>query len=78
MTLLPAAIDALTGAAGRFERAGSRLLGAASGGDAGDAVTAMVDMIQARAQFRAATATIQFSNEMWDALLQISRDDSAR
>jgi hypothetical protein len=74
MTLLVQTTDALTGATDRFEHASMRLLGAVSGGDMDDAGAALADMSAARVQFKAAAAVIRFSNEMWDALLEIGRD----
>ena len=68
--LLPAAATTLDNAARLFERSGAQLLDAASGGKS-DAGTAIVGMTQARAQFHVGIALIRFSNEMWDALIDI-------
>lgn len=71
--LLPAAATAIDNASRLFERSGVQLLDAVSGGDA-DAGAALVGMAQAKAQFHAGVALIRFSNEMWDALLEIGAD----
>jgi len=34
----------------------------------------MVDMIEAKTQVKAGVAIIRFADEMWDALLSISRE----
>ena len=72
MTAIPHAAEALSNASGRFERAGQRLLKAASGADNEDAGAALADMITAKAQYQASLAVIRFSNEMWGALLELS------
>lgn len=72
--LLPTAAAALDDASARFERAGARLIDATSGTGDADAGGALVDMVQAKVQYRAAVRVIQFSNEMWDALLEIGAD----
>lgn len=71
--LLPAAATALDAASHQFERAGARLIDAA-GGSESDAGEALADMAQAKVQYRAALSVIRFSNEMWDALLEIGAD----
>jgi hypothetical protein len=73
MTAIPHAALALTSALGRFELAGSRLLEAATGA-AGDQGAAIVDMIEAKAQFSAGVAVLSFSNEMWNALIELARE----
>lgn len=74
MTAIPHAAEALSRASGRFERAGQRMLRAASGVENEDAGAAMADMIAAKAQYQAGLAVIRFSNEMWGALLDINHD----
>ncbi len=73
MTAIPHAAEALASASGRFERASVRLLKAASGADE-DIGAALVDMSQAKIEFKASLAVIRFSNEMWEALLDIKRE----
>jgi hypothetical protein len=73
MTAIPHASLALTSALGRFERAGSRLLGAATG--AGEApAPALVEMIEAKTQLKAGVAVVRFADEMYEALLEIGRE----
>ncbi|HRE43047.1 MAG TPA: hypothetical protein PKY87_03655 [Terricaulis sp.] len=50
------------------------MLEAASGPDTAAMADALTDMSAAKAQFEAALAVIRFSNEMWDALMDIARD----
>jgi len=73
VTAIPHAAEALTSASGRFERSSARLLEAASG-VGGDVAAPLVEMIEAKAQFKAGVAVIRFADEMWDALIEISRD----
>lgn len=73
MTAIPHAAEALTSASGRFERSSARLLEAASGAG-GDIAAPLIDMIAAKAQFKAGVAVIRFADEMWGALLQIGQE----
>lgn len=70
MTAPPHAAKALTSAYDRLESASLRLLGAVSGGRE-DAGAAIADMIAANAQARASLAVIRFSDDMYEALLNI-------
>ena len=72
MTAIPHAAEALSNASGRFERAGQRMLEAASGAEGEDVGAAMADMISAKAHYKAGLAVVRFSNEMWGALLDIN------
>jgi hypothetical protein len=75
MTAIPHAAKALTSALDRFGSASSRLLEAVTGVDhAADAGAALADIIVAKAQAQAGVAVIRFSDEMWDALIQIARE----
>jgi hypothetical protein len=75
VSAIPHAAEALTSASGRFEQASVRLLEAASGaGDSAQIAPALVQMIEAKAQFKAGLAVIRFSDEMFDALIEISRE----
>ena len=71
MTAIPHAAEALTSALDRFERAGSRLLGAVSGATSGDPAEQLVEMSAAKIQFSAGVALIHFSDEMWRALIDV-------
>lgn len=74
MTAIPHAAEALTSASGRFERASARLLEAASAGES-DAMTAsLVEMTEAKVQFKAGVAVVRFADEMWDALLDLAKE----
>lgn len=75
MTAIPHAAEALTSAFSRFEHAASRVLGAALGSnDDNDQVAAVVDMTEAKAQVKAAVAVVRFSDEMYQALLDIGQE----
>lgn len=71
MTAIPHAAEALTSASGRFERASARLLEAASGADGGEMASALVEMGEAKTQFKAGVAVVRFADEMWEELLRI-------
>jgi flagellar hook protein FlgE len=73
MTAIPHAAEALTSALDRFGSASSRLLEAVTGADE-DAGAALVDMIEAKTQLKASVAVIRFSDEMWDALIEMARE----
>jgi hypothetical protein len=75
MTAIPHAAEALTSALDRFERAGTRLLGAVSGASNDDAGQQLVEITAAKVQFSAGVALIHFSDEMWSALLDIRAND---
>ena len=74
MTAIPRAAEALASASGRFERSSLRLLDAVSGGGE-DAGGALADIMTAKVQYKASLAVIRFSNEMWDALLDLRRSE---
>ena len=81
MSLSPILGASAVAAGGRaFDAASVRLLRSVSAESREDPGAALADMSLAKAQFRAGLATIRFSSEMWDALLQIStdRDDARR
>lgn len=62
-----------------FDAASVRLLRSVTPESREDPGAALADMSLAKAQFRAGLATIRFSSEMWDALLQITASpDKAR
>lgn len=77
MTAIPHAAEALTSALSRFEHASSRMLGAATGAN-DDQAAAVVDMIEAKAQAKAAVAVVRFSDEMFRALIDIGKEPQAR
>ena len=74
MTAIPHAAEALTSAFSRFEHAASRVLGAALGSNDDDQAAAAVDMMEAKAQAKAAVAVVRFSDEMYQALLDIGKE----
>ena len=74
MSAIPHAAEALTSASGRFEHASVRLLEAASGAGDGDVATPLVDMAEAKTQFKAGLAVLRFSDEMFKALLDIAKE----
>lgn len=77
MSAIPHAAEALTSASGRFEHASVRLLEAASGAaDPAAMGAAIVDMAQAKMQFKAGLAVLRFSDEMYQALIDIAREPS--
>ena len=78
MTAIPHAAEALTSALSRFEHASSRMLGAALGANDNDQAAAVVDMIEAKAQAKAAVAVVRFSDEMYQALIEIGREPQDR
>ena len=76
MTAIPHAAMALTSALGRFDRASSRFVEAVTG--AGEPEAALVEMVQAKAQVQAGVAVVKFADEMWSALLSLSREPRRR
>ncbi|WP_395646617.1 hypothetical protein [Terricaulis sp.] len=79
MTAIPHAAEALTSALSRFGHASSRMLGAANGAtDDTDQAAAVIDMMEAKTQVKAAVAVVRFSDEMYQALLDIGRPTQGR
>jgi len=78
MTAIPHAAEALTSALDRFGHASSRVLEAVTGADEADLGSALVDMSAAKMQAKASIAVIHFSNEMWDALVEIGQEPRQR
>jgi hypothetical protein len=79
MTAIPHAARAITSAHGRFERASTRLLEAASGAGPGDdTVSPLVEMMQAKHQAKAGVAVIKFSDLMMQELLNIQSETRRR
>jgi hypothetical protein len=74
MTAIPHAAEALTSALDRFGHASSRVLEAVTGADEADLGSALVEMSAAKVQAKASIAVINFSNEMWDALVEIGQE----
>jgi hypothetical protein len=74
MTAIPHAAEALTSALDRFGHASWRVLGAVTGGDEADLGSALVDMTAAKMQAKAGVAVIRFSDEMWNALVEIGQE----
>ena len=78
MTAIPHAALALTSALDRFGHASVRALEAVTGGDDAALADAFVDMTEARTQAKAGVALIRFSDEMFQALLEIGREPRDR
>ncbi|MBX3511451.1 MAG: hypothetical protein KF700_09630 [Hyphomonadaceae bacterium] len=74
MTAIPHAAMALTSALGRFEHSSLQLLEAATGGGDGDLGAALAGMTAAKTQFKAGVAVIRFSEQMWDALIELAQE----
>lgn len=74
MTAIPHAAEALTSALDRFGHASVRVLEAVTGADDADLGAALVDMSAAKVQAKASIAVIRFSDEMFEALLQIGQE----
>ncbi len=78
MTAIPHAALALTSALDRFGHASARVLEAVTGGDDADLGASLVDMTAAKAQAKAGVAVIRFSDEIWQALVEIGREPELR
>lgn len=78
MTAIPHAAEALTSALDRFGHASMRVLEAVTGADESDLGAALVEMTEAKVQAKASIAVIRFSNEMWDALVEIGKEPQRR
>ena len=65
------AIAGISNATYRFERASQRLLESTSGVSNDDPAEAIVDMVQAKTQFRANIATLRAADDMTATLLDI-------
>jgi flagellar hook protein FlgE len=78
MTAIPHAAEALTSALDRFGHASARVLEAVTGADDVDLGESLVDMMKAKVQAKASVAVIRFSDEMWDALIEIGKERDER
>jgi hypothetical protein len=78
MTAIPHAAEALTSALDRFGHASARVLEAVTGVGDGDLGASLVDMSAAKTQVKASVAVIRFSDEMWDALVEIGQEPHDR
>lgn len=78
MTAIPHAAVALTSALDRFGHASARVLEAVTGGDDAAVGEGLVDMIEAKTQAKAGVALIRFSDEMFDALIEIGKEPQRR
>lgn len=74
MTAIPHAAEALTSALDRFGHASARVLGAVTGADEGDLGAALAELSAAKVTVKANVAVIRFSEEMWNALVQIGQE----
>lgn len=77
MTATPHAAKALTSALGRFENASGRWIEAATGAGSAHAPTALLAIVQAAAQVKAAVSVQHFSDDMWDAVLELQSGGGA-
>jgi hypothetical protein len=78
MTAIPHAAEALTSALDRFGHASARVLEAVTGADEADLGAALVEMSAAKMQAKAGVAVVRFSDEMWEALVQIGQEPRDR
>jgi hypothetical protein len=74
MTAFPHAAEALTSALDRFGHASARVLEAVTGAGDADLGASLVEMTKAKVQAKASIAVIRFSDEMWDALVEIGKE----
>jgi hypothetical protein len=74
MTAIPHAAEALTSALDRFGHASARVLEAVTGVGDADLGASLVDMSMAKAQAKAGVAVLRFSDEMWNALVEIGQE----
>ena len=75
MTAIPHADMALTSALDRFEHAASQVLEAVTGAsDDAKLAEGLVALSAAKTQVKASVALVRFSDEMYDALLEIGQE----
>ncbi|MBY0567518.1 MAG: hypothetical protein K2P70_09410 [Hyphomonadaceae bacterium] len=75
MTAIPHAGMALTSALDRFEHAASQVLEAVTGAsDDAKLAEGLVALSAAKTQVKASVALVRFSDEMYDALLEIGQE----
>lgn len=79
MTAIPHAGMALTSALDRFEHAASQVLEAVTGAsDDAKLAEGLVALSAAKTQVKASVALVRFSDEMYDALLEIGQEPKGR
>jgi hypothetical protein len=79
MTAIPHAGMALTSALDRFEHAASQVLEAVTGAsDDAKFAEGLVALSAAKTQVKASVALVRFSDEMYDALLEIGQEPKGR
>ncbi len=78
MTAIPHAAEALTSALDRFGHASARVLEAVTGADDVALGESLVDVMKAKVQAKASIAVIRFSDEMFQALLEIGQEPRHR
>lgn len=78
MTAIPHAAEALTSALDRFGHASVRVLEAVTGADDAALGESLVDVMKAKVQAKASIAVIRFSDEMFEALLEIGHEPQRR
>ena len=74
MTAIPHAALALTSALDRFGLASTRVLEAVTGASDADLAEGLVAMTEAKTQVKASVAVVRFSDEMFEALLEIGKE----
>lgn len=74
MTAIPHAGMALTSALDRFEHASFQALEAVTGASDAELAEGLVAMSAAKTQVKAGVALVRFSDEVFDALLQIGQE----
>lgn len=74
MTAFPHAAEALTSALDRFGYASARVLEAVTGVGDADLGESLVELSKAKVQAKASIALVRFSDEMWDALVEIGQE----
>jgi len=55
----------------RFDASATQIAASAGADDAGDTITPMVDMIEAKTAFSANLAVVRFADDMWRSLLDL-------
>lgn len=78
MTAFPHAAEALTSALDRFGHASARVFEAVTGAADADLGESLVEMTKAKVQAKTSIAVIRFSDEMFQALLDIGQEPRRR
>jgi flagellar hook protein FlgE len=78
MSAISSPASALASAFDRFERSSARALEAVSGAGDADLSVAMAEQIEAKHALQANVAVVRFADEMWKALIDLSREPRNR